>query len=196
MNYLAHAYLSFDRPGLLVGNMISDFVKGRKKYDYPEEILFGINLHRSIDDFTDTHYQTKQAKKIFEDSYGLYSGAFMDVSYDYFIANDAGLFGKSTLEEFSLGVYNTLESYSEWFPAGFAGMFPYMKKHNWLLNYRHESGIRRSFEGLVHRAAYMDDSTEAFRLFSAHTRELGEAYRIFFPELVAFTREIINRNNR
>ena len=34
MNYLAHAYLSFGNEDILVGNMISDFVKGKKKYDY------------------------------------------------------------------------------------------------------------------------------------------------------------------
>lgn len=195
MNFLAHAYLSFDRPGILLGNMISDFVKGRKKYDYPTEILFGINLHRSIDDFTDKHVQTKKAKQVYEETYGLYSGAFMDVSYDYFIANDASLFKETSLERFSVEVYRTLESNSEWFPAGFAGMFPYMKKHNWLLNYRNQSGIQRSFEGLVHRAAYMNDSTEAFRLFQANTRQLENAYQVFFPELIEFTREIITRNN-
>ena len=31
MNYLAHAYLSFGDPDILAGNMISDFVKGKKK---------------------------------------------------------------------------------------------------------------------------------------------------------------------
>lgn len=35
MNYLAHAYLSFNDPEILVGNLISDFVKGKKKFDYP-----------------------------------------------------------------------------------------------------------------------------------------------------------------
>ncbi len=35
MNYLAHAYLSFGDPDILAGNMISDFVKGKKKFDYP-----------------------------------------------------------------------------------------------------------------------------------------------------------------
>jgi acyl carrier protein phosphodiesterase len=34
MNYLAHAYLSFNQPEILVGNMISDFVKGKKKFDF------------------------------------------------------------------------------------------------------------------------------------------------------------------
>ncbi|MFY7899136.1 MAG: ACP phosphodiesterase, partial [Chitinophagaceae bacterium] len=32
MNFLAHAYLSFQQPSLLIGNMISDFVKGKKQY--------------------------------------------------------------------------------------------------------------------------------------------------------------------
>jgi acyl carrier protein phosphodiesterase len=38
MNYLAHAYLSFNDPEILVGNMISDFVKGKKKFDFPLRI--------------------------------------------------------------------------------------------------------------------------------------------------------------
>jgi len=29
MNFLAHAYLSFYNPPVLVGNMIADFVKGK-----------------------------------------------------------------------------------------------------------------------------------------------------------------------
>lgn len=35
MNYLAHAYFSFGDPAILTGNMISDYVKGKKQFDYP-----------------------------------------------------------------------------------------------------------------------------------------------------------------
>ena len=49
MNYLAHAFLSFDDPELLVGNMISDFVKGKQKFGYPSGIQEGIALHRAIE---------------------------------------------------------------------------------------------------------------------------------------------------
>jgi acyl carrier protein phosphodiesterase len=54
MNYLAHAYLSFGIPEITLGNLISDFVKGKKKNDYPAAIQRGIMLHRAIDTFTDT----------------------------------------------------------------------------------------------------------------------------------------------
>ena len=31
VNYLAHAYLSFGIPDIVVGNLISDFIKGKKR---------------------------------------------------------------------------------------------------------------------------------------------------------------------
>ena len=62
MNYLAHAYFSFNHTDILTGNMISDFVKGKKKYDYPPGIQKGIALHREIDEFTDAHEATRLAK--------------------------------------------------------------------------------------------------------------------------------------
>ena len=62
MNYLAHATLSFGNAEILTGNIIGDFVKGKEKLTYPVAIQKGITLHRLIDEFTDTHSITKQAK--------------------------------------------------------------------------------------------------------------------------------------
>lgn len=194
MNYLAHAFLSFNRPGILVGNMISDFVKGKKKYEYPDEILAGINLHRAIDDFTDLHPVTKSARQIFQPDYGLYSGAFMDIAYDYFIANDKELFEPHSLETFSQEVYEILESYSSVFPPKFKQVFPSMKKYNWLLNYQYTTGIERSFEGLVYRATFISDSSPAFTQFLLNKEKLETAYKLFFPELIHFTKDRIENN--
>ena len=88
MNYLAHAYLSFEITDITVGNMISDFVKGKQKFDYPVAIQHGITLHRAIDSFTDSHAVTRQAKSFFKEAYGLYAGPLVDVVYDHFLAND------------------------------------------------------------------------------------------------------------
>ena len=95
MNYLAHAYLSFNHPGILVGNMVSDFVKGAAKFSFNGIIQQGINLHRDIDSFTDTHPATREAKSVFQPAYRLYSGAIMDVLYDHFLANDPEHFDPS-----------------------------------------------------------------------------------------------------
>ena len=193
MNYLAHAYLSFRRPGILVGNMISDFVKGKKKFDYPLEIQQGIALHREIDRFTDTHASTKAAKEIFRPAYGLYGGAIMDVVYDHFLAADENEFSRGSLEAFTAGAYKTLDGFTSYFPEKFAMIYPYMKAQNWLYNYRFFQGIQKSLGGLARRARYMKESDTACLLFTEHYEEIRKLYRLFFPELKAMAGNFVKQ---
>lgn len=183
MNYLAHAFLSFHQPEILVGNMISDFVKGKKKDNYPELVQKGIMLHRAIDAFTDTHEVTRNAKQFFSPYYRLYAGAFVDVVYDHFLANDQNEFNPDQLNGFSQETYSLLNRSDIQFPEPFALMLHYMQKQNWLYNYRYKWGIQNSFGGLVRRAAYLTDSAPAFAVFELHYEELQQCYTAFFPEL-------------
>ncbi len=187
MNYLAHAYLSFNEPGILTGNMISDFVKGKKKFDYPQAIQKGITLHRAIDEFTDTHEVTHRAKVYFKSAYRLYAGAFVDVVYDHFLANDKNQFiDEAYLQSFCQATYSTLEENTVALPIIFQQMFPYMKQQNWLYNYRLKEGMEKSFGGLVRRAAYLSESATAFNIFNEYYDELSGCYDDFFPALKDF----------
>jgi acyl carrier protein phosphodiesterase len=190
MNYLAHAYLSFNDEPVMVGNLISDFVKGKKKFLYPDRIQKGITLHRAIDEFTDEHPVTKMAKNIFRPAYRLYSGAFVDVAFDHFLANDHTEFTEESLQQFSATVYTTLDHYSDYWPERFARMFPYMKIQDWLFNYRTRWGTESSFGGLVRRARYLTESNTASRLFHEHYSALHECYKSFFPEVKSFARHM------
>lgn len=181
MNLLAHAYLSFGQPQLLVGNMISDYVKGKKQYDYPLGIQQGIRLHRTIDTFTDSHPATARGKAIFKPAVGLYAGAFMDVVYDHFLALDPTQLDESGWQNFTAGVYASLIDQHGFLPEKFARMLPYMQTQDWLFNYRYTWGIEKSFGGLVRRAAYLTDSAPAFDLFLANLPVLEECYHDFFP---------------
>ena len=193
MNFLAHAHLSFGHPQILVGNMISDFVKGKAQYDYDPAIRKGITLHRQIDSFTDEHAATKEAKKIFSADYRLYSGAVMDVIYDHFLANDNTAFAEGELLSFTEEVYATLEEYSAHLPPRFVAMLPYMKAENWLYNYKFREGTERSLRGLVRRATYLTDHETAFRLFNQHYATLQHCYDAFFPDVKNYTKDQLNR---
>ena len=186
MNYLAHAYLSFNQPEILVGNMISDFVKGKKQFDFPENIHKGIILHRSIDAFTDEHKITKQAKIFFKTAVGLYAGAFVDVVYDHFLACDTTEFTNEQLLQFSLSVYKTLSDYQYILPAKFGLMLPYMIKDNWLYNYRTLYGAEKSFAGLARRAKYLETANSAFDCLKNNYDELKQCYNAFFPAVKHF----------
>lgn len=186
MNYLAHAYLSFEHPSILVGNMVSDFIKGKKKFDYAEDIQEGIRLHRSIDMFTDAHEATAEAKKVFKPAVGLYAGAFVDVAYDHFLAKDENEFGDDQLNFFAERTYATLQKHKEVLPERFAAMLPYMQSQNWLGNYGNMQGIKNSFGGLVRRAKYLQTSHEAWAAFQQHYQVLQACYNIFFPAVKLF----------
>ena len=187
MNYLAHAYLSFDVPDIAVGNLISDFVKGKKKLDYPETIRHGITLHRAIDTFTDTHPITREAKYFFKADYGLYAGALVDIVYDHFLADDLSIFpDPGSLRAFARRIYEQVGSRQALFPPQFARLFPYMQSQDWLYNYRLQEGIYNSFHGLARRATYMPDPMQAFHIFRTQHVGLKACYERFFPDLKNF----------
>jgi acyl carrier protein phosphodiesterase len=187
MNFLAHAHLSFNYPKILVGNMISDFVKGKKQFDYPLMVHNGIKLHRAIDNFTDTHEATKQIKDFFRPQYRLYSGAFADVAYDHFLANDTTIFeDDAALKKFAAAAYATLEANFNILPENFQITLPYMRDYDWLYNYKTKTGIQKSFAGLTRRARYLTESDIAFELFNKHYKSIKENYEVFYPSLKKF----------
>lgn len=187
MNFLAHAFLSFNDTDILTGNMISDFVKGKRKFDYPVSIQKGIQLHRAIDEFTDFHPVTTKAKEFFRKDYRLYSGPFVDIVFDHFLALDREQFQENnSLKNFTEITYLQLQNNAAYFPTNFQKMFPYMQSQNWLYDYRLKEGIHASFRGLVHRASYLDESEIAFTIFNNNYKSLADCYSIFFPELKEF----------
>ena len=196
MNYLAHARLSFNDPHLVTGNLISDFVKGSRQYEYPVAIQQGIRLHREIDAFTDAHPAIKQIKELFYADYGRYAGAFADVCMDYFLANDTEEFeNEQALDQFVIQTHQQLEIHAVLLPEKFQPVFQSMKQHHWLFHFRHEHGIEKSFRSLVKRAAYLNDSTRAFELFLEYQIEMKTLYEVFFPELKNFALQYISLQN-
>lgn len=187
MNFLAHAWLSFHEPEITIGNMISDFVKGKKQYDFSAGIQKGIRLHRAIDEFTDNHPATKQLKEFFRPDYRLYAGAFADVAYDHFLANDKNEFSSApALQDFSASVYEIIDRYTDALPVGFQKLFPYMKSQDWLFHYSKQWLIERSFLGLERRAKFLQESGIAFKIFTENTEAMRSCYATFFPQLKTF----------
>lgn len=187
MNFLAHSYLSFHQPEILVGNMISDFVKGKKKFDYSKGVQHGIALHRQIDSFTDSHPATKEAAKFLKPAVGLYAGAFIDVAYDHFLANDPNEFTDASLQLHAIETYSILTNHYPALPDRFQMLLPYMKSYNWLYNYRSIAGTESSFGGVVKKARYLHTSIEVFDLFQKHYSSLHDCYQVFFPSVKEYS---------
>ena len=189
MNFLAHAYLSFGDKEVLVGNMISDFVKGKAQYDFIPGIRKGIILHRLIDDYTDSHPAVKQAKEIFRPYYRLYSAPIVDIVLDHFVAKDINNFNDDPLDSFTQSVYAVLQEYAAHLPLRFAPVLAYMQHEDWLFNYQYKEGIERSIRGLARRSSFLQESDVACQLFQQHYDLLMSHYFSFFEDVKYYTKE-------
>lgn len=181
MNYLAHSILSFTN-GQLVGNMIADFIKNHERENFPVEIQEGIKLHRAIDTFTDSHPSVSEAKKLFSPLVRLYSGAFVDVAFDYFVAH---LYPVEELRKHSMKTYKTLWENEIWLPEDYRRMLVRMEKDDWLSHYRQDQGIQFSMQNVLHKAKYLEKNVPIFDVFLKNKEELQFHFDNFFPDILS-----------
>ena len=180
MNFLAHSYLTFTDEQI-VGQFLQDFIRNKERFSFPEEIGEGITLHRAIDTFTDAHPEIHEAKKIFSSLVRLYAGAFVDVAFDYFLANSLP---DKILKEHSEKVYRVLRNHEEIFPENFLRMLDSMEEDNWLYNYREDWGIKFSIQNVLSKAKYLDKNTPVFDVFLQNKAQLKVHFDAFFPDIL------------
>lgn len=190
MNYLGHAFLSFGQEPILLGNMIGDYIKGKKALeDYEPSIRKGLMLHRKIDTYTDSHPAFIRAKHFFREDYGLYAGAVTDIVMDHFLANDPKHFAsEQALLEFTETTYQQLSRHQTFYPEPFCLMFPYMSSQNWLYHYRTLKGIEKSLNGLYKRAQKMPPTLAAYQTFVSNYYQLNQCYFEFMDDMVSYVK--------
>ena len=191
MNFLAHAYLSFNNDQLLTGNMIADAVKGKEAENFPEEITRGILLHRSIDAYTDQHELVKRTRKIFYPVIKHYALVISDVIYDHFLGVNWNRFSNESLLNFSIRSYADLDKNIQYIPEKFARIFPYMKEDNWFTMYATRNGIHGTIERLSWRSKAFVWSKETIDIFENNYKELEGHFLEFFPQLVANSKDFL-----
>ncbi|HOY32971.1 MAG TPA: acyl carrier protein phosphodiesterase [Bacteroidales bacterium] len=189
MNYLAHAYLSFDKGDILVGNFMTDTLKG-KSDGYNEQIRKGILLHRKIDEFTDDnkYFQTSMAR--IDCKFGLYAAIIIDMFYDHFLAANWYRYHDESLSHFAANVYKTMLAAYPILPVRMKRMLPFMVIGNWLDYYRNPGCFRHFFRGLSFRARHAHNLHDAAEEIFKHYDELDRDFSNFMDEIIPFVKKI------
>ncbi|MCB0487845.1 MAG: DUF479 domain-containing protein [Cyclobacteriaceae bacterium] len=188
MNFLAHLHLSGSDHDIMMGNFIGDFVRGRNlKEQFEEGIAKGIELHRAIDEFTDTHAIVQQSKNRLRPKYRHYAGVIVDMFYDYYLAKNWSDYSDQPLEEYAQKFYSLTKNYNHILPERAKRLLVYMAQGNWLVNYGKTEGIHRALSGMASRTPFESKMEEAVNDLVEHDKEFEEEFRKFFPELRAFS---------
>jgi acyl carrier protein phosphodiesterase len=185
MNYLAHLHLGGQRPGQLLGSLYGDFVKGRLQGQFDPEIEAAIQLHRSIDVFTDRHPLVDVALSRFSLTRRRYAGIVLDVFFDHCLARDWALYADRPLALFTSDVYRVLSSEPQ-LPERLAKIAPHMVANDWLGSYREFEVLEQVLGGISRRLTKPEELAAAMQELRGLYEPLSEDFRLFYPQLQDF----------
>ncbi|EJM14723.1 hypothetical protein PMI22_04500 [Pseudomonas sp. GM21] len=185
MNYLAHLHLGGPRPGQLLGSLYGDFVKGRLQGQYDPEIEAAIQLHRSIDVFTDRHPLVDVSLSRFSSTRRRYAGIVLDVFFDHCLARNWTLYADRPLELFTSDVYRVLTAEPQ-LPERLAKIAPHMVANDWLGSYREFEVLEQVLRGISRRLTRPEELAGAMQELRVLYEPLSEDFRLFYPQLQVF----------
>lgn len=191
MNWLAHLRLAPAEPLLRLGNLCGDFVRGVDIASLRPELQRGIAQHRAVDAFVDAHPIVRTSRERLDPPFRRLAGVLVDVFYDHYLARDwAALGGGGTLPDFAASVHALLREHAMLLPERLANVVPWMEAQGWLVGYAQVDGIDAVLRRMARRLSRPTPLGDGAQQLRAHYGVLEADFAAFWPELVAFTREL------
>ena len=185
MNYLAHLFLSCSDDSLLMGNLVADWISNKDILDMDPAMKIGIDLHRSIDRFTDNHAVIRQGSRRLQPKYSKYSPVIIDVFYDHLLFNNWKKYTSQEFEAFKLSVYKVIRDQFKLFPEYIQKRLLSMADHDWLENYTSIERMHYVFKRLKERTKFPSTLEEAAGDLERDYLSYEEEFNIFFPDVIA-----------
>lgn len=193
MNYLAHLYLAEGSSESLVGSILGDFVKGAIQDKYSQGVKRGIELHRKIDTYTDSHETTRASRNLFSPLRRRFAGIIVDLCYDHFLYRHWHQFSEVELGGFISHVYDILLAPGAMLPERLRAMIPVMIREDWLGSYRDLQGVEQALNRLSKRITQGDRLLGAIEEIKHHYLKLEADFLFFFPDLEYYAKNYSKR---
>lgn len=185
MNYLAHCYLSCTDEDILIGNFMTDFMKKSEEVNYSGRVLEGINLHRAIDTFTDTHPASLELRALLRPRHGKYASVVVDLIWDYYLSRDWEAYSGRSLVDFNKDIYSILLKRKEELPIKLKEKIDVMVQKDFLMAYASKENMLHSLKWMDKRVNFKSAFHEAILDVEENDVLITDLFRVFFPDLIA-----------
>ncbi len=192
MNHLAHFYLAFEDPEMLVGQFIADGVKGNQWEKFQGGVQKGILVHRFIDHFTDQHPICRNLRALLRPHLGLLSPIALDVFLDHVLARNWNHFHRTPLPDFAGSCYSTLQLKINELTKKEAMILQHMSEHNWLVMYSKLPDLERIMLGMSQRVKAGERLATSTQILHNQLETINSAFLEYFPELIDACKVKIN----
>ena len=188
MNHLAHLCLARPTPESLIGNLSGDFVKGALGDRFPPEMRAGIEQHRRIDAFTDSHPSVAAFRRVLTPEHGHYARVIADMFFDHFLARRFDEYGGEPLDAFLARTFALMDPHVELMPGRLRTLYPHIRDEEWLQSYRDVEAMHDALRNISYRFSRRPRLETATRHLVESRQELESHFEAFFPEVMAFAR--------
>ena len=180
MNFLAHLWLAEQSRTSMAGAILGDLVRGAELSAYPDDIAYGIRLHRRLDALTDRHPRIATLRAAQPDGRRRYVGIVLDLVADYLLIEDWSRYADEPLPLFCQRAGTAIEAATPWFLL--AGGRSSGADHfaRLLLSYSEPVGLTRAIQRTAQRLRQPQPLLDT----GAHWPELADALRPHLPELL------------
>ncbi len=146
-------------------------------------IAEGVQNHKAVDRFTDSHPGVRQLKANFSRQRRRFAGIITDVVFDYFLIKHWQTYSCYTLPEFTAYCYSGLASLHEVMPPRMQQKVDWMIHYDLLGSYASLKGVSNALNGISQRMRFENRLAGAIEEVEEHYAALEQGFLLFFSEL-------------
>ena len=143
-------------------------------------------MHRAIDEFTDKHPVFRSHTKLLFKDYRHYSRVIVDMYYDHFLAALWSQYHSQDLENYTKEFYALIDKEFDLLPHKMKKIFPYMKNHNWLLQYKTISGLELILGQMEKRTKFDSNLKKSISNLKEDYDVFKNGFHLFFEDIQIF----------
>lgn len=185
MNYFAHLYLSQPTVESTVGNLLGDFAKGVETKALSKAVFAGLQNHRVVDRFTDSHPVVKDLTQLFSPQRRRFAGIALDVYFDHLLMQHWSEFDKRNLNEEIQSCYQRMKLGQRLMPnQHMAATTSKMVAYDWFGSYNERQSIAHALDRIAARIRFENKFSNIIEEIEQHHQLIEQGFLMFFPELV------------
>lgn len=184
MNYFAHLVLSQPTVESTVGNLLGDFARGVKPDTLNPPVKWGLENHRAVDRFTDTHESIQALKQLFSPRRRRFAGIALDVYFDHLLMSHWQKFDTRPLPGVIDTFYQRMVEGRDLMPnANMRNTTQRMVEYDWFGSYRNIDSIAHALDRIAGRLRFANPFAGSIEDILANQQAIDDTFLEFFPLL-------------
>lgn len=183
MNYLAHLSLAQPSVSSKVGNVLGDFMRGVDVSVLSVPVRQGLDNHRLVDRFTDSHEWVVAQRREFSPARRRFAGVALDVLFDHFLWRHWAAFYSPSRGQTIEQHYQHLLAGDALMPEAMRVRIQRMVEHDLLNRYAQLEQVGQALDMIAARIRFANDFAGIVEEIAPRYEALERGFLAFYPQL-------------